>query len=64
MTGALRGELMEGSDEALSVCIPAAINLINVLGLGLLSQPGGARVFTGHTLKGSWFLVQMDSRST
>lgn len=55
VTGALKGELMEGSDEALSMCIATAVNLINVLGLGLLSQAACATVFTGHTLKGSCF---------
>lgn len=54
---------MEGSDEALPMCITTAINLINMLGLSLLSRPGCARVFTGHALKGSWFLMQTDSRS-
>lgn len=43
------------------MCITSAINLINVLGLGLLSQPGRARVFTGHALKGSYSLMQLDS---
>lgn len=63
MTGALKSEVMEGSDEALPMCITTAINLINMLGLSLLSRPGCARVFTGHALKGSWFLMQTDSRS-
>lgn len=50
--GLLKSEVMEGPDAALLMCITSAINLINMLGLGLLSQPGCARVFKGRALKG------------
>ena len=55
---------MQGPDETLLMCITTAINLINMLGLCLLSLPRVCEGIEGARFEGlSSLMVQMDNRS-